>query len=270
MPEETNMDMKRKRALFALCGSIIVVAFLVLSVINYLERDFPEIVLNLVIIVIMVAGLVIIKTWDQDTAVYRIIHFLISLNFCYGVAIGAGQETVLYWVFLMPLLFFYFFGKREGLLWTVIFSFFISLIVLASGLIGSHSYRPVIIPRFEITLLIVIIIGYGLESSRDTYSRLLKEKNEVLLQEKERLERALAEIKTLSGLIPICCNCKKIRDDQGYWQQVETYVKAHTGADFSHGICPNCMEKLYPEYDQGAIKQTSGPKAAEIVPLSVE
>lgn len=61
------------------------------------------------------------------------------------------------------------------------------------------------------------------------------------------LQKALDEIKTLKGLVPICANCKKIRDDDGFWQEVEHYVAAHTEAEFSHGICPTCMKKLYPE-----------------------
>ena len=62
-----------------------------------------------------------------------------------------------------------------------------------------------------------------------------------------RLQRALAEVKALSGLLPICSSCKKIRDDQGYWQQIEVYIRDHSEADFSHGICPDCKKKLYPE-----------------------
>ena len=58
-----------------------------------------------------------------------------------------------------------------------------------------------------------------------------------------------AEVKTLSGLLPICAACKKIRDDQGYWNQIETYVKAHSEADFSHSICPECAKRLYPGLD---------------------
>jgi DNA-binding NarL/FixJ family response regulator len=61
------------------------------------------------------------------------------------------------------------------------------------------------------------------------------------------LQEALANIKTLSGLIPICAGCKKIRDDQGYWSQVEIYVAKHSGAKFTHGICPECTRRLYPE-----------------------
>jgi PAS domain S-box-containing protein len=68
--------------------------------------------------------------------------------------------------------------------------------------------------------------------------------------ERERLiadlRKALAEIKTLRGIIPICASCKKIRDDQGAWQQIEAYLHEHADAEFSHGICPDCFERLYP------------------------
>ena len=62
------------------------------------------------------------------------------------------------------------------------------------------------------------------------------------------LQKALLEVKTLKGIIPICASCKKIRDDKGYWNQVESYIHDHSEAEFSHGICPECMKKLYPEF----------------------
>jgi DNA-binding NtrC family response regulator len=62
-----------------------------------------------------------------------------------------------------------------------------------------------------------------------------------------KLREAFAQIKTLRGFIPICASCKKIRDDQGFWQQVEVYVRDHTEAEFSHGICPDCRKTLYPQ-----------------------
>ena len=61
------------------------------------------------------------------------------------------------------------------------------------------------------------------------------------------LKRAFNEIKTLRGIIPICSNCKKMRDDRGYWEQVEAYIGKHSDAVFSHSICPDCAKKLYPE-----------------------
>lgn len=69
-----------------------------------------------------------------------------------------------------------------------------------------------------------------------------QEKDEIIVELKE----ALQQVKTLGGLLPICANCKKIRDDQGYWQQVEEYITSHSDAEFTHGICPECKKKLYP------------------------
>ncbi len=62
------------------------------------------------------------------------------------------------------------------------------------------------------------------------------------------LETALREVTTLSGMLPICSSCKKVRDDQGYWKQIEEYISQRSGAQFSHGLCPDCMEQLYPEW----------------------
>lgn len=70
-------------------------------------------------------------------------------------------------------------------------------------------------------------------------------------RERERmigeLSKALARIRTLQGLVPICCSCKRIRNDQGYWQQIESYIRDHADVEFSHGLCPECEEKLYPD-----------------------
>ena len=62
------------------------------------------------------------------------------------------------------------------------------------------------------------------------------------------LKTALTNVKRLRGLIPICANCKKVRDDEGYWKEVESYIHEHSVAEFTHGICPDCMKKLYPQY----------------------
>lgn len=77
----------------------------------------------------------------------------------------------------------------------------------------------------------------------DTERRKVEEEREELIIE---LQDALSNIKTLKGLLPICASCKKIRNDKGYWEQMEVYIRDHSEADFSHGICPECAEKLYP------------------------
>jgi hypothetical protein len=80
---------------------------------------------------------------------------------------------------------------------------------------------------------------------RDITERKKSEKDrERLIKE---LQDALKEIKTLRGILPLCSYCKKIRDDKGYWEQVDVYIGKHSQADISHSICPECMKKYYPD-----------------------
>lgn len=79
-----------------------------------------------------------------------------------------------------------------------------------------------------------------------TNARNFQEKENLIL----KLQEALAKVQTLSGLLPICASCKKIRDDHGYWNQLESYIGKHADVQFSHGICPDCAKKLYPDLFQ--------------------
>jgi len=77
-----------------------------------------------------------------------------------------------------------------------------------------------------------------------TERRKLEEQREQLIKE---LQESLAKVKTLSGLLPMCAWCRKLRDDKGYWLNVEQYISTHTLAEFTHGICPECENKYFPE-----------------------
>ncbi len=76
----------------------------------------------------------------------------------------------------------------------------------------------------------------------------------------DQLQSALAEVKVLSGFLPICMSCKKIRDDQGYWNQLEAYISEHSDAEFSHGVCPDCSKRYLAEIKQ----ERQRPKAAAV------
>jgi len=100
-------------------------------------------------------------------------------------------------------------------------------------------------------------------SGEDTfYSGIIRDISERKQHEKERdalidnLKKSLAKVRQLSGLLPICASCKKIRDDRGYWNQLETYIGDHSEAQFGHGICPECSQKLYPEYHRALRKKS--------------
>lgn len=92
----------------------------------------------------------------------------------------------------------------------------------------------------------------SITASRDELNKEIAERKEA---EKQRdrliwdLQKALTEVKILSGLLPICSHCKKIRDDKGYWTQIESYIHEHSEAEFSHGICQECAKKHYPNMD---------------------
>lgn len=76
-----------------------------------------------------------------------------------------------------------------------------------------------------------------------------KHAEEALLHERNKLQKALSEIKTLRGILPICSHCKKIRNDEGYWDQIESYIRDHSEAKFTHSICQECAKKYYPDID---------------------
>ena len=97
---------------------------------------------------------------------------------------------------------------------------------------------------FKILAVIFVfraILEVGLREPFEIVFRELKQR-ETELQEK------IDQVKTLSGMLPICANCKKVRDDKGYWHMVEEYIQKHTEAEFTHGICPDCAKILYPEF----------------------
>lgn len=128
------------------------------------------------------------------------------------------------------------------------FTFYISNYGL-SNLVG-HYFK-----LFSFCLIYLAIIDTCLKRPYELIFKELDESNKQLNEEVEarkkteaELRGALEEIKTLRGIIPICAHCKKIRDDGGYWQQLENYISKHSEAEFSHGICPECIKKLYPEF----------------------
>jgi PAS domain S-box-containing protein len=97
-------------------------------------------------------------------------------------------------------------------------------------------------PVFDDAGKLVQVIEYCIDISERKRTALQRE------QLIEELQNAVNEVNTLSGMLPICASCKKIRDDKGYWNNLEQYISERSAAEFSHGICPDCAKKLYPEY----------------------
>jgi hypothetical protein len=119
---------------------------------------------------------------------------------------------------------------------------------LASALkLAKERYlSAVLIPSLLFVLALVVLLAIINRKMREN-RKLVDRSNLDLAKTNAELQEKIGEIKTLSGLLPICAKCKKIRDDQGYWNQLEGYISKHTSATFSHGICPHCADELYPE-----------------------
>jgi len=103
----------------------------------------------------------------------------------------------------------------------------------------------VIVILLALSVLVLSVMIFIKEKRRLIERKRAEDEREKLIVE---LQEALAEVRTLTGLLPICASCKKIRDDQGYWNQIEDYISRHSKATFSHGLCPECAKKLYPEF----------------------
>jgi hypothetical protein len=97
------------------------------------------------------------------------------------------------------------------------------------------------------------LLGFGAYRARTSQLRAHERELEA------RVAAALADVKVLSGLLPVCASCKKIRDDRGYWTQIESYIREHSEADFSHGICPECLTRLYPEQAARVLRKQEPP-----------
>jgi len=93
-------------------------------------------------------------------------------------------------------------------------------------------------------------------TSQDITERKLAENDRIRLI--AELRRALDEVETLRGFLPICAHCKKIRDDKGYWNNIEDYISRHSFADFSHTLCPDCVKMFYPEVWEAKVRKAGG------------
>jgi hypothetical protein len=117
---------------------------------------------------------------------------------------------------------------------------------LNAGIVAKIDLAEVRVPFLKAALLSASLALVSIGAGARVFLRLTEPLLRHLRETVAHLEHALREVKTLRGIVPICSYCKKVRNDQGYWDQVDVYVQAHTEADFSHGICPTCLTEHFP------------------------
>jgi hypothetical protein len=121
----------------------------------------------------------------------------------------------------------------------VLFSFLCALVWFAVDDLSGVQYSTSIVPVWNAAARLIYFLSFTF----------------LLSYMREQLRQTKEEVKRLSGLLPICASCKKIRNDEGYWQEIEAYIRRHSDTEFSHGICPECAKKLYPEFADELLKR---------------
>ncbi len=178
-------------------------------------------------LIFFIAFLYTAKT--KKATISKIIQIIIfQLLIVYLFKTGGIEKAGVFWLFLAPVIYFFYMGDKKGVFW-----FLVQLAIMMVQFVLSK-FDVITIAYNDITVYVVTTVLI-IES--------------VILYIHERILRHhIVQEKVLRGLLPICSNCKKIRDDDGYWNNIESYIKIHSEADFTHGICPECTEKLYPGY----------------------
>lgn len=116
----------------------------------------------------------------------------------------------------------------------------------ANVLLTNYSHWAVYIMCIAIFFAVMFVAIHNYRKTMTLLIDKIRHQRDELTKTNETLIEAAQNVKKLSGLLPICASCKKIRDDKGYWNQIELYIKQHSEADFSHSLCPACLESLYP------------------------
>lgn len=236
---QVPIEEKRKRIFGFLAAFIAIPLLLGYGMTHlFLGGEIKQIWPDLLAAGLLIAVVLILRKTQNSKIIYRIAMTGISGLFFYNVVLGLYKGGDILWLYTYPLIVFFLFGIVEGLFWIIAMIVPVSVIVLFPGLTNAFVFPDVFKTRFIFSIIIVIFMSWLFESLRSHFFKQLTE-------QKLKLEAALEDVKTLSGLLPICSNCKKIRDDEGYWNQIEGYIQKHSDVTFSHGICSECSDELY-------------------------
>lgn len=216
-------------------------------------------------------GWFILRNFQNGIIIYRINGLLFGLLILFLLIKGGEEGSQILWMYIYPLITFFLLGKNEGLFWSLsIFIIALYLLFIPENIISVYPYSEHLKIRFIATYVMVGTITFWFEFFRQRFRKgmeleqikLEKEKTELQIQIEERektekekeeviqkLKNALDMVNKLSGFLPICSRCHKIRDESGKWNQLESYIRDHSDVEFSHSVCPDCVNKLYPELD---------------------
>jgi hypothetical protein len=229
----TSSDVTRKMyfVYFALIPTTFVILFysLYYYIINFMEASLAYLVIG----ILMPGAIYLIKNSPNRVIIYRVLAVLTSLAAIFPQFFHPSDPSEILWLFAIPPATFYILGKKEGSYWIIPGIVFAITCFAAPSLVNNYKYPSSFSMIFLISYFMVIYLSYYLESLRERFEKEMNEKTQAVAD-------ALKRVKTVAGLIPICATCKKIKDDQGYWKDVEEYIINHSEAELSNTKCNNC------------------------------
>ncbi|MBN1626738.1 MAG: hypothetical protein JW944_09465, partial [Deltaproteobacteria bacterium] len=163
--EAEILNKTRKRLFAYLCIVLALSMNLTFSIVDFIEGDRLEMLIDILICLILIAGFIGINKFNADILVYRSVLFLLSAGLLYSISIGSGNGTVVYWLFPFPIVFIFFLGKKEGLIFSLVFLIILSLLLFNPFPFEIYVYDNEVSTRFLAALLFLTVIFYGLEAS---------------------------------------------------------------------------------------------------------
>lgn len=226
--------MERIQRTYTVYGMLgILVAVLGFAVADGLRGAGSESQRSLWIVVLVALGLVSAARWPRPTYFPRLLMACLFAVIAYEGFIGANSGYSFLWCFVFPPGLFFLLGRREGTFWFVVTAALTTWLVFVAD-------RPTTVdgPVGVLALAVLTLLGvlcHGLEGARSR-------QRDVLVSDTQKLQKALADIEALHGMVRICAACKRTRDDQGFWNRIETYLAQHSAVDLQPAMCPTCAD----------------------------
>lgn len=229
LPSDSDSDLLKKFALFNVVIGVYLLITFFFTIYHLKHHQYLLAVSLLCGAILMISIRWRLAHTNKHQHLFSLSAAIMVVIFLINFITGGTDNYGPLWYYTFPMVALILLGARWGTLFCMSL-LVLSILVLFPPLdaIMTTSYETGFLWRFFMVYLIIYLMAVAYEVQR---------------------ELAGKKIKELSGLLPICASCNKIRDDTGYWNRLENYLRRHADVDFSHGICPDCIRKLYPEVD---------------------